>query len=88
MVTVVDALAAADGKTKSLVTGLTALGVTAQRTLVVVSAMGDPLRRAARNVPWLTVVTPGHVSAYQLMQARHVVFERAALTALEEALAR
>ncbi len=88
MVTVVDALAAADGKTKSLVTGLTALGVTPQRTLVVVSAMGDPLRRAARNVPWLTVVTPGHVSAYQLMQARHVVFERAALTALEEALAR
>ena len=48
--------------------------------LLVVAAMGDPLRRAARNVPWLTVVTPGHVSVYQLMQARHVVFERAALT--------
>src|SRR2546421_5111389 len=87
-VTVIDALGAADGKTKSLVTGLAALGVTAQTTVVVVKAMSDPLRRAARNVPWLTVVTPGHVSVYQLMQARHVVFERAALTALEEALAR
>src|SRR6185436_7062293 len=59
-----------------------------ERAVVVVSAMTDGLRRAARNVPWLTVVTPGHVSAYQLMQARRVVFERAALVALEEALAR
>ena len=85
--TVVDALAAADGKTKSLVTGLAVLGVTPQSTLVVVSALGEPLRRAARNVAWLTVETPNHVSAYQLMQARQVVFERGALVALEEALA-
>jgi large subunit ribosomal protein L4 len=87
-VTVVDALGVADGKTKSLVGQLGTLGLAPQRTLVVVAAMGDPLRRAARNVPWLTVVTPGHVSVYQLMQARQVVFERAALVALEEALAR
>ena len=88
-VTVVEALAGTDGKTKSLVAHLGTLGlVPPQRTLVVVAVMGDQLRRAARNVPWLTVVTPGHVSAYQLMQARQVVFERAALVALEEALAR
>jgi large subunit ribosomal protein L4 len=87
-VTVVAALAASDGKTKSFVTGLAALGLTRQSTLVVVSELGDSVRRAARNVPWLTIVTPGHVSTYQLMQARQVVFERAALLALEEALAR
>ena len=87
-VTVVDALAASDGKTKSFVTGLATLGMTPQSTLVVVSEFGDAVRRAARNVSWLTVVTPGHVSAYQLMQARQVVFERAALLTLEEALAR
>jgi hypothetical protein len=34
------------------------------------------------------VETPAHVSAYQLMQARQVVFERGALVALEEALSR
>src|SRR5205809_1117950 len=67
-VTVVEALARADGKTKSLVMGLVALGMTPQSTLVVVSELGDPLRRAARNVPWLTVMTPRHVSVYQLMQ--------------------
>ena len=87
-VTVVSALAGSDGKTKSLVSSLAVLGVKPQRTLVVVGELGDPLRRAARNVPWLTVETPGHVSAYQLMQAHQVVFERAALVALEEALAR
>ena len=87
-VTVVEALARADGKTKSLVMGVVALGMTPQSTLVVVSELGDPLRRAARNVPWLTVMTPRHVSVYQLMQVRQVVFERGALLALEEALAR
>jgi large subunit ribosomal protein L4 len=87
-VTVVDALAASDGKTKSFVTGLAALGLTPQSTLVVITEFGDSVRRAARNVPWLTIMTPGHVSAYQLMQARQVVFERAALQVLEEALAR
>jgi large subunit ribosomal protein L4 len=86
--TVVEALGAADGKTKSLVTQLAALGVSPQRTLVVVSELPDAVGRAARNVPWLMVETPSHVSAYQLMQARQVVIERAALTTLEEALAR
>jgi large subunit ribosomal protein L4 len=89
-VRVVEALGGGDnGKTKALVGQLATLGCAIpQRTLVVVSALGDPLRRAARNVPWLTVVTPGHVSTYQIMQARQVVFERAALVTLEEALAR
>jgi large subunit ribosomal protein L4 len=56
------------------------------KTKALVTAMGEPLVRAARNVPWLTVEPPAHVSIYQLLRARHVVFERAALTALEEAL--
>ena len=86
--TVVDGLGAGDGKTKSLVAQLATFGATPKRTLVVVSEMAEAVRRAARNVPWLTVTTPGHVSAYQLMQARQVVFERGALVALEEALAR
>jgi len=83
---VVDRLAS-DGKTKALVTSLGQLGLGETSTLVVVGTLGEPLMRAARNVPWLTVEDPGHVSVYQLMRARQVVFERAALKALEEALA-
>ena len=83
---VVDALDASDGKTKSLVTKLTGWGLTEAPTLLVVQTLGDPVSRAARNVPWLTVEPPSHVSVYQLVRARQVVFEREALRALEEAL--
>ena len=76
-----------DGKTKSLVAALAALGAADSRTLVVMATLTEPLARAARNVPWLTVETPTHVSVYQLLQATHIVFERAALSALEEVLA-
>jgi large subunit ribosomal protein L4 len=75
-----------DGKTKTLVTGLGQLGLKPVSTLVVVATLGDTLLRAARNVPWLTVETPDHVSVYQVLHARQVVFERAALKSLEEAL--
>lgn len=83
---VVEALGAADGKTKSLVARLGALGLAAEPTVLVVGEVGELLARAARNVPWLTVETPAHVSAYQLLRARQAVFERGALLALEEAL--
>jgi len=77
----------ADGKTKSLVASLAALGTAAAPTLLVTASMPDTLARAARNVPWLTVETPTHVSVYQLLHATHIMFERAALSALEEHLA-
>ena len=76
-----------DGKTKSLVARLALLGANAAPTLVVMSTLPHALTRAARNVPWVTVETPSHVSVYQLLHARRVVFERAALLALQEALA-
>jgi large subunit ribosomal protein L4 len=65
---------------------LAALGVAGQSTLLVVASLEEPVRRAARNVPWLTVEPPSHVSVYQLLRARRIVIERAALLALEEAL--
>jgi len=76
-----------DGKTKALVQRLGLLGAEEAPTLVVVSALATALSRAARNVSWITVETPSHVSVYQLLQARRVVFERAALLAWQEALA-
>jgi large subunit ribosomal protein L4 len=86
-VVVVEALAGIDGKTRSLVAGLASLGPTGVPTLVVPASLDAPLRRAARNVPWLAVEPPAHVSVYQLLRAHRVVVERGALLALEEALA-
>jgi large subunit ribosomal protein L4 len=85
---VVDAFVPGDGKTKALVARLTALGLKKEPTLVVVGAVPETLLRAARNVPWLEVEAPNHVSVYQLLRARRVIFERSGLQALEEALAR
>jgi len=75
-----------NGKTKALVATLAALGVAGEATLLVTASLSEPLARAARNVSWLTVEPPAHVSVYQLLRARHVVFERAALSAFEESL--
>jgi large subunit ribosomal protein L4 len=82
----VESIDARDGKTKSLVGVLAALGIAKVPTLLVVRELADGRARAARNVPWLTVETPPHVSVYQLLHAHRVVFERAGLVALEEAL--
>ena len=85
-VTVIESLGAVDGKTKALVAALGALGLGPVPTLLVVQRLTEVVSRAARNVPWLTVEAPSHVSVYQLLRARQVVFEREALRALEEAL--
>ena len=82
----VETLDVRDGKTKSLVGRLEGLGVAGAPTLIVVRELDGGLMRAARNVPWITVETPAHVSVYQLLHAHRVVCERAGLVALEEAL--
>ena len=82
----VETLDVRDGKTKSLVSRLTGLGVAGAPTLLVVRELDGGLARAARNVRWITVETPAHVSVYQLLHAHRVVCERASLVALEEAL--
>ena len=76
----------ADGKSKALVAWLRGLGLEAVSTVLVVETFSEPLRRAARNVPWLAVETAAHLSVYQLLRARQVMFERAALLKLEQAL--
>ena len=85
-VRVVDGGIHSDGKTKALVATLAAIGVAGEPTLLVTAKLAQPLARAARNVPWLIVEPPAHVSVYQVMHARDLVVERAALAAIEEAL--
>ena len=87
-VTVVERLEIAEPKTRALVKRLGDLGVSPTPTLLVVATFGEGLKRASRNLPWLTVETPSHASVYQLVRFPRVVFERAALLDLQEALAR
>ena len=85
--TVIERLDLGEPKTKAFVKRLTGLGLGPAPTLLIVSELGEGLSRAARNVPWMTVETPSHASVYQFLRHHHVVFERAALLTLQEALA-
>src|SRR5262245_17840233 len=84
-VSVVGQLGLAEPRTKVLMDRLRGLGIEPGPTLLVVAERGAALERAARNVPWIEVETAGHVSVYQLVRNARVVFEKAALLALEEA---
>ncbi|HEV8436988.1 MAG TPA: 50S ribosomal protein L4 [Methylomirabilota bacterium] len=87
-VSVVERLGVEEGKTKALTGRLTELGIAAGPTLLVVSELSPALARAARNVPWLQVETAGHASVYQLMRSDRIVFEKAALLGIQEALSK
>ena len=85
---VVDRIELGEAKTKALAAWLKGLGLRERSTLLVVGQLTEPLARASRNLPWLVVETPSHISVYQLLRHRQVVFERQALLALQEDLAR
>jgi large subunit ribosomal protein L4 len=86
-VSVVEQIGVSEPRTKVLVERLRGLGIAPGPTLLVVRERNPVLERAARNVPWLEVETPHHASVYQIMRNERIVFEEAALRALEEALA-
>ena len=85
---VVERVEVGEAKTKALAAWLAGLGLPASPTLLVVGQLTEPLTRASRNLPWLVVETPSHISVYQLLRHSRVVFERQALLALQEEMAR
>jgi large subunit ribosomal protein L4 len=84
--TVVERLDLAEPKTKALVGLLAGLGAAKARTLLVVSEPSAALVRACRNLPWLTLGRPGHVSVAELLRHDRVVAERQALVTMQEGL--
>jgi len=87
-VTVVEQFGLGEPKTKTLVARLKTFGAATGPTLLVLGERSAEVERAASNVPWLEVTTALHTSVYQLVRHSQVVAERAALVALQEALAR
>lgn len=86
-VVVVDRLGISEAKTKTLTSRLKELGLPQAPMLLIVAERTQGLDRAARNVPWLSVETPMHASVYQVLRNERVLFERAALLSMQEALA-
>ena len=83
--TVVERLELGQAKTKTLVGLLAGLGATRGGRFSWWSSRAR-IWRACRNVPWLTLARPGHVSVAELLRNDRVVAERQALVATQEGL--
>jgi len=84
-VTVVDALAADEIKTKPVAELLQRLGATG-RTLVVDVKPDEKFVLSARNVTGITLVPSGRLTARDVMQARRIIATQAAVERLQEVL--
>jgi large subunit ribosomal protein L4 len=82
---IVDALSAAEIKTKAAVEMLKRLGVDGKAVLVDVAA-DDKLSRSVRNIPGVTLVASSRLTAREVMGAGRVVATQGALEKLQEAL--
>jgi large subunit ribosomal protein L4 len=68
-------------KTKELVKMLTGLGVSGS-VLLLVGTASDNMRRAARNVPWLTLLPASQVSPYHVLGHDQVLLTEQGLRSL------
>jgi large subunit ribosomal protein L4 len=83
---VVDALTAGEVKTKAAVELLKRFGVAGKAVLIDV-AVDENLSRSVRNIPGVSLVASGRVTAREIADASRVVATQAALEKLQEALA-
>jgi large subunit ribosomal protein L4 len=82
---VVDQLSAAEVKTKAAVELLKRLGVSGKAVLIDV-AVDDRLSRSVRNIPGVSLVASGRVTARDVLNAARVVATQGAIEKLQEAL--
>jgi large subunit ribosomal protein L4 len=82
---VVEAFAIEVPKTKELKGLLARLGVVG-KTVLVDHQPADALVLSGRNIPGLKVVADTHLTAYDVLDCRHVLVSQEALDKLEERL--
>jgi large subunit ribosomal protein L4 len=85
-VKVVEALSVEEPKTKVLAGLLARLGV-AGKAVVVDHEPADALVLSGRNLPGVKVVADSHLTAYDVLDCRHLVVTQEAIDKLEERLA-
>jgi len=84
-INIIDAFTLPDHKTKALAQALSKLGFQ-RKVLVIDNQENQNLLRAARNIAEVNLIASLQVTPYQLLNAHHVVFSKAAIQALEEVL--
>jgi large subunit ribosomal protein L4 len=84
-INIIDAFTLADHKTKGLAQAFAKLGFN-RKVLVIDHQENRNLRLAARNIAEVDLIPSLQVTPYQVLNAQHVVFSKAAIQALEEVL--
>ena len=82
---IIDAFALDDHKTKALAQAFSTLGFN-RKVLVIDHQENRNLWLATRNLAEVDLIPSLQVTPYQLLNARHVVFSKSAIQALEEVL--
>lgn len=78
MISVIEAIDAADGKTAKLV-GLLSKIDAKGRILIVVAKKNDTMQRAAQNIPKLRLVSAKYLTVYDILNADRIIIEQDAL---------
>jgi large subunit ribosomal protein L4 len=84
-VVVIEDFAVKDGKTKTASALLAKIGAPS-RTIVVIDKRTDAIMRATSNLPEVAIVTARGLNVYEVMNAKNLVFTKAALEVLEARL--
>lgn len=84
---VVEDFSVESGKTRDLVSVLKNL-VKDERTVVVLHEDDTMLRRAGRNIPWLTIQAYNRLSAHELFYSRNLLMTESAASLLNDFYAR
>jgi len=84
--TVVDNIELKEIKTKEMVKVLEALGKT-KKTLIVLPEKNDNIYKSARNIPGVENTFANLINVYDLLNAKKIVVEKAALAKIEEVFA-
>ena len=82
---VVEAFEGVDGKTKSFLAWAEKQGLGSGEKLLLVTS-DEAVRRAARNLPWVSVLAPEGINVYDILRHERLVMDEAAFDlALERA---
>ena len=84
-VLVVDDLKLDEGKTKKMADFLNS--VEAGKAVVITPEVNENVVRASRNIPGVTTTTAKLLSVYDLVNAKKLVVDKAALAVIEEVFA-
>ena len=84
-VLVVDGLELAEVKTKTMKTFLDAIG--ASKSVVITPEVNEKVVLSARNIPGVVTTTAKVLSVYDIVNAKQLVIDKAALAIIEEVYA-